>query len=402
MNWPLMQNNITRVDLTELRFFLGQASDPGGFGEVPVPRLTNGEQVRAFEEEFAAYIGTKYAVMVNSGASANVITMLALRHVYGPLKVAVPVICWVSDITSVMQAGHEPVFIDVDPFTMGMDWGDERLRDAQATFPTHCLGFSALPPADVLNKLPMVEDCCEALGAREVVGRNLANNKPVLGAKLGTFGLASNFSFYYAHHITTVEGGMICTSDRKFYELCRMLRGHGLLRESTDADFRAEVEQTWPDLDPQFIFVAAGYNMRPTEIQAVMGRSQMRRLDDNVAQRTANLDTFLGNLSPGNFTTAYAWEGASNYALPLILNRPDTLLLGRVLTLLRAEGVEYRRGTAGGGNQLRQPYLVEQYGSMHKEYPKAEHIHQYGLYIGNYPGLKDGQILDLCAKLNKL
>lgn len=369
-----MQNNVTREDLTDLRYFLGQTDSA-------IPRLTNGEQVRAFEEEFAAYIGTKYAIMVNSGAGANVITMAALAGLYGTGDVAVPVIGWVSDVTSVMQAGLKPHFVDVDPQTLGM----AQAGGCMAYFVTHCLGFRADLPSGLV-----IEDCCEALGAMHE------------GQRLGSLGLASNFSFYYAHHMTTVEGGMICTSDRAFAESCRMLRGHGMLRECTDADYRTKIEQTFPDLDPRFIFVMPGYNMRPTEIQAVLGRSQLGRLDANVSERSRNLRTFLDALDAERYRTNYRIEGSSNYALPLILQKKDPLLLGRVLGLLQAEGVEYRRGTAGGGNQLRQPYLRKIYGERHKEFPQAEHIHDFGLYIGNYPGLQDERIIGLCEKLNAL
>ena len=389
MNWPLMDNNITAQDLADLRYFLGQ--DGGGVsnrGPTPVPRLTNGEQVRAFEEEFAAYIGTKYACMVNSGASANVVSMAALAHIFGPGEVAVPTIAWVSDITAVMQAGHTPRFVDVDKETLGFDW-KAGLPDTQYWFPTHVLGFDGLPPINGPQRI-MVEDCCEATGGTHE------------GRKLGTFGLASNFSFYYAHHMTTVEGGMICTSDRTFYETCRMLRAHGLLRECSDPDYRQKIEQTFPDLDPQFIFMMPGYNMRPTEIQAVLGRSQLKRLPMNVMERSRHLRSFLGALDPGRYRTRYRIEGSSNYALPLVLQEKNPLLMGRVLGLLRAEGIEYRKGTAGGGNQLRQPFLRKLYGDLHTQYPQAEHISDYGLYIGNYPELNPDLIFDLCQKLNAL
>lgn len=379
MNWPLMRGNVMHDDkLALLEFLTGEH----------IPRLTNGAQVRAFEREFAAYVGTKYACMVNSGASANVISMAALAGVFGGGDVAVPTIAWVSDITAVLQAGLKPHFVDVDPFTLGFDWTKPWPASVTACFPTHVLGFNGLPGWNIT--VPMIEDCCESIGATHQ------------GKKLGTFGLASNFSFYYAHHMTTIEGGMICTDDRAFHESCRMLRGHGLLRECDDPDYRSKIAQTFPDLDPQFIFVMQGYNMRPTEIQAVIGRNQLKRLDANVSARSANLRTFLNALDPGKYRTRYRVEGSSNYALPLILQDKHPLLLGKVLGLLRAEGVEYRRGTAGGGNQLRQPYLRKIYGDLHKQFPQAEHISDYGLYIGNYPDLPADQIEALCLKLNAL
>ena len=390
MNWPLMQNNIIHADKLALMEFLA--------GE-HIPRFTNGDQVRAFEAEFAAYIGTKYACMVNSGASANLVSMAAIAHIFGPGEVAVPVITWVSDIAAVMQAGLVPRFVDTDPFTLGMDWKDAVGPLTRAIFPTHVLGFNGLP--ELIPEIPMIEDCCEALGAVTMeMGSGLEGVGPM--RKLGSIGLASNFSFYYAHHMTTVEGGMICTNDRAFHETCRMLRGHGLLRECDDAEYRLRFEQSFPDLDPQFIFMMPGYNVRPTELQAVLGRAQLPRLDANVAARSANLRTFLGALDPAKYRTRYRLEGSSNYALPLILQEKHPILMGQVLGLLQAEGVEYRKGTAGGGNQLRQPYLRKLYGNLHERFPQAEHIHDYGLYIGNFPDLKAETIEALCQKLNAL
>lgn len=388
MQWPLMHENILRQDLVAIVDFLGVHNYPDA--EQPIPKLTNGEQVRAFEEEFAAYIGTRYACMVSSGASANLISMAALAHIYGPGDVLVPTITWVSDVTAVMQAGLTPRFVDVNPATLGMDWAEvvSKCGKNVPIFATHVLGFNTLPV--VLPHPYLIEDCCEAIGA--TIGKR----------KLGTFGLASNFSFYYAHHLTTIEGGMICTSDRTFYETCRMLRGHGLLRECSDLDYRLKMEQSFPDLDPQFIFVLPGYNARPTELQAVLGRSQLKRLDANVAARSANLCMFLAALDPNKYRTRYRLEGSSSYAFPLILCEKDAFLLGRVLGCLQAEGVEYRRGTSGGGNQLRQPYLRKLYGDLHTQFPQAEHVHDFGLYIGNYPGLAVNQIEALCERLNTL
>lgn len=389
MNWPLMANNITGADLAEVRYFLGQAT-----GEIP--RLTNGARVREFEEKFAQYIGTKYACMVNSGASANLVTMAALRHLEAATKVLVPCITWVSDVTSIMQAGMEPVFADVNPRTLGIDW-DKCPSAVDAAFVTHCLGFNALPE-DWNEEVVLIEDCCEALGAE---GDGGSQSHP-LGKRLGSYGLASNFSFYYAHHMTTVEGGMICTDDPLFYDTCRMMRGHGLVRESQDEDYKREMAQTFVDLDPQFIFAMPAYNVRPTEIQAVFGLSQMERLNFNVRRRTENLDIFLQLLDASKYRTDYRLEGSSNYALPLVLHEKHPVMMGRVIGELMLNGVEFRRGTAGGGNQLRQPYLQKLYGGRHADYPEAEHIHNFGLYIGNFPDLEPARIDALCRKLNAL
>lgn len=391
LNWPLMENNIQQEDKSALGQFLGFHEDYPY--KVPVPRLTQGPQIESFEEEFSAWLGVKHSVMVNSGASANLITMAALRSLAGPGEVMVPCITWVSDIAAVLHAGLTPRFVDVNPRTFGMDRGQAVSLlngDTVGAFPTHCLGFDA-HASSWQYRVPLVEDCCEAMGA--------THN----GRKLGTFGLASNFSFYYGHHMTTIEGGMICTDNAEFYQACRMFRAHGLVREMTDATAKAKAAELSPDLDPEFIFCAPAWNCRSTEINAVLGRSQLKRFDEQNPNRTENLKRWLEALDASKFRIDYSVEGSSNFALPLVLNEKNPDLWQRIIRLLTEMGVEHRRGTAGGGNQLRQPYLKERFGEKyHEQFPNAEHIHEYGLYVGNYPTLESWKIEELCKALNAL
>lgn len=386
LDWPLMRNNITHDDCDDVCAFFG-----GYLGTQPVPQLTNGPQVRAFEEEFAAWLGVKYAVMVNSGASANLITMAAVAERESHPRVLVPCVTWISDIAAVLHAGVKPHFCDIRLDTLGIDW--ERAPEAGIAFPTHCLGFDADVPAWRYKNRVVIEDCCESLGAT----RN--------GKKLGTLGLASNFSFYYAHHMSTIEGGMVCTDDQALYEQLRRLRSHGLVREMDSPAARMATARTYPDLDPSFIFMEPAYNVRSTELNAVIGRSQLKRLDGNIAARSVNLVDFLAHLDKSKYRWVedYRFDGSSNYALPLILKEPDVALMDRVIHLLKASGVEYRRGTAGGGNQLRQPYAKKRWGvDFHKQFPNAEHVHLFGLYVGNFPDLEAWKIDALCEGLNAL
>jgi CDP-6-deoxy-D-xylo-4-hexulose-3-dehydrase len=388
LNWPLMQNNLTRADLDAVIALLQQED----------PKLTHGEHVLAFEEEWSRWLGVRYSVMVNSGASANLLTMTALRLLKGPGEVIVPTITWVSDIASVLQCGFTPVFVDIDPHTLGMDTRQVLQKlgpNTRAVFLTHVLGYNALTD-ELLDELeqrgiPLIEDVCESYGAT------------FKGRKLGTFGLMSNFSFYYAHHLTTIEGGMISTNSEELYEMLRMLRSHGMVREAHSRNWRHSYSRRHPDLNPDFIFAYPGYNVRPTEINAVIGRSQLRRLDANNEKRRENLRIFLENLDPQKYFTEFRTEGSCSYALTLVLREPDEALCANVMLTLRAHGVEFRRGTAGGGNQLRQPYLenVVPRGIWH-DYPEADHIHFYGFYVGNYPSLERQKIEQLCALLNSL
>ena len=196
---------------------------------------------------------------------------------------------------------------------------------------------------------------------------------------------------------------MVCTNNAEIYDTVRMLRSHGLVRELDSDSRKREYADQYPDLNPEFIFAHPGFNVRGTEINAVIGRAQLKRLDDNVRRRSENLLLFLQNLDPGLYHTDFASHGSSNYAFTLILKNPDAALCKRVMASLKTHGVEFRRGTSGGGNQVRQPYLRRLVGSeAHTNYPRADHVHFYGFYIGNYPTLERDKILRLCDLLNGL
>lgn len=389
MKFPLMRNNILREDLDAVIKHLQQDD----------PILTNGPQIRAFEEEWSKWLGVKYSVYLNSGASANLLTMavLKIRHPEGG-EVIVPTLTWISDISSVLQNGFTPVFVDIDRESLAMNPKQvlEKITDkTRAVFLTHVQGFDGLTDELISElekrKIPLIEDVCESHGA--------THN----GKKLGSIGLISNFSFYYAHHMSTIEGGMVCTNDPEIYQQVRMLRSHGMVREATDNDLKENYKKNNPELNPDFIFAYAAYNMRGTEIGGIMGRSQLKRLDKNVEIRTRNLRHFLSKLDANKYRTDFKMEGASNYAFNLILQKPDTSFAERLMAKMREAGIEFRRGSAGGGNQLRQPYLKGIIpDGYYKKFPEVEHIHFYGFYIGNFPDMKESEIDEICAILNSV
>ena len=387
MKFPLMRNNILREDLDAVIDHLRQED----------PILTNGPNVRAFESEWSKWLGVKYSVFVNSGASANLLTMalLKIRHPEGG-EVIVPPLAWVSDVASVLQNGFTPIFADIDPETLGMDPKEilKKLnKNTRAVFLTHVQGFDGLTD-ELVSELsrrgiPLIEDVCESHGA--------THN----GNKLGSIGWISNFSYYYAHHMSTIEGGMVCTNDPLVYEQARMLRSHGMVRESTDYEIKNSYITENPELNPDFIFAFPAYNMRNTEIGGILGRSQLKRLDTIVRRRTENLLHFFEKIDSKKFRTNFKIEGSSNYAFNVILTEPDNALAERLMIKMRSEGIEFRRGSAGGGSQIRQPYLkgiVPK--DHHLEYPETEHVHFYGFYIGNFPDLSFEEIDSLCSILN--
>lgn len=389
MRFPLMRNNILREDLDEVIEYLKQDD----------PILTQGANVRAFEEEWSKWLGVKHSVFVNSGASANLLTMaiLKIRHPDGG-EVITPPLAWVSDVASVLQNGFTPVFVDIDPQTLAMDSKKilAKITDkTRAVFLTHVQGFDGLTDellAELKRRnIPLIEDVCESHGATHH------------GKRVGSLGWISNFSFYYAHHMSTIEGGMICTDDPLVYQQVRMLRSHGMVRESTDPAMKTLYQVENPELNPDFIFAFPAYNVRNTEIGGILGRSQLKRLDHNVKRRTDNLLRFLRQIDGKHYRTHFKVEGSSNYAFNLILKYPDEVLVNRLMQKMRSEGIEFRRGSAGGGNQVRQPYLRGIVPDGHyREFPETEHVHFYGFYLGNFPDLKDAEVDEICEVLNSV
>lgn len=389
MKFPLMRNNILREDLDAVIRHLQQDD----------PILTSSANVRAFESAWSEWLGVRYSVFVNSGSSANLVSLAILRSRYPDGgEVIVPPLTWVSDVASVIQNGFTPVFVDIDPHSLAMDAAgvvaslNERTR---AVFLTHAQGFDGLED-DLISELerrdiPLIEDVCESHGARHG------------GSKVGTFGWLSNFSFYYAHHLSTIEGGMICTDDEEAYERARMFRSHGMVREAASEAVRSRFVAENPDLNPAFIFACPGYNLRNTEIGGILGLSQLRRLDEGIDRRNANLRRFLEQIDDKRYRTDFKLDGCSNYAFNLVLREPDDEFVARLMSAMGDAGVEFRRGSAGGGNQLRQPYLrgiVPE--NHHANFPEVEHVHFYGFYIGNFPDLRDEEVDEICAIVNSV
>lgn len=387
LNLPLMDNNITDEDLDVLIDFLKAR-----------PRLTQSENVKLLEEEWAEWLGVKYSIFVNSGSSANMMTLGALKHLYGIGEVIVPTLTWVSDIVSTISNGFKPVFVDIDPKNLCMAENEILKKitpETKAVFMTYVQGFNGLSD-NLLNELksrniPLLEDVCESHGAT------------FKDKKLGSYGLASNFSFYFAHHMSTIEGGMVCTDDEEFYQVLRMLRSHGMVREATDEKLRDKYSSDNPELNPDFIFALPACNYRNSEIGAVIGRNQLKRLDANNQKRQENFQLFLDNLDSDIYRTDFDLEGSCNYAFNLVLNKADAELSNKLEKVMDEEKIEFRRGSAGGGNQMRQPYLKDIVKKDDwKNYPEVEHIHFYGYYIGNFPSLQKDKILQLCKILNSI
>lgn len=389
--WQLINDSITQEDKTALIDHIN----------IDGVRFTQGSKVRQFEKEWSEWLGVKHSVFVNSGASANYIMVSILKEMKGYGEVIVPTLGWVSDISPVVNLGLKPVFVDVSLETFSTDI--EKIlplvnENTIGLTLVHCLGFNSISQQIIdLCKdkdIFLIEDCCEAHGAT------------YQEKKVGTLGDVSNFSFYFGHHMTTIEGGMVCTNDDEIYQYAKMFRSHGMTRldylqnDELGMNLQKKYESLYPDLNPLFTFAVPGYNMRNQELNAIIGSSQLPRLDYNIQRRIENLKTWVDNLDSEKFFTDYELEGNSNFALPLIILKEDRNRLLRVCDILKRNEVEYRIGTAGGGNQAKQPYL-KKYDFVAGFLPNSDYIHHYSLYIGNHPEIGKEKIIDLCHKLNK-
>ena len=383
-----MEDNIDREDVNSLVNFLNQT---------PIPKLTNGPKVVEFENAWGQWLGTKYNLMVNSGASANELTILALNELYEDGEVILPPLTWISDISSVIFSEFTPVFCDINLKNLSFDL--EKLKKlitpkTRAIFLTHVLGINGLTDELLTickeKNIHLIEDVCESHGTT------------FKGKKVGSYGFVSNFSFYFAHHMSTIEGGMICTDNERFYQICRALRSHGMIREMTNESMRNEIINQNPDLNKDFIFLRPSHNFRSTELNAVLGLSQLKKLDKNNNNRIENYNYFMSKLDSSKYITDLELEGQCNYAFTVILKDPSYATRLNVELRLKEAGIEFRRGMSGGGNQLRQPYIKKHFNINYDDFKVVDHVHNFSWYIGNYPGLQRDKIDTLLNVLNNV
>jgi len=386
--FPLMKNNITRSDLNKVIKYLKKKN----------PILTQHKNVEKFEKNWSKWLGVKYSVFVNSGSSANLLSIALLKIKYPKGgEIIVPPITWSSDISSVLHFNFTPVFVDINLNNLSMN--DDLIiskinKKTKAIFLSHIQGFNGLTKKllDIIKKkkIILIEDVCESHGAT------------FKKRKLGTYGWTSNFSFYYAHHMTTIEGGMISTNDKWAYNSLLMLRSHGMVREIKDLKARNSIIKNNKHLNPKFIFMYPAFNLRNNEIGGILGNSQLKSLNKNIIKRNNNFKFFLKNLNKHFFYTNFDLDGSSNYAFNLILKKKNPYKMLKICNSLKKNGIEFRKGSAGGGNQVIQPYIPS---FIRKKYFKklinANHVHNYGMYIGNYPDLKKNQIQMIVNIINR-
>ena len=354
------------------------------------PRLTKGELTVEYEKGWSDWIGTKHSTFVNSGSSANLL-MLATLMEAGDLEpgdsVVVPALSWATDLAPVMQLGLKPILCDCNLLDYSLDLTHfEQILATQkpkATILVSVLGLA--PNMKVIVSLCekydsiLLEDCCESLGT-EIEGR-----------KLGTFGAMSTFSTYFGHHISTIEGGMVCTSNDKYNKIMKSVRSHGWSRDWTEEE-QQEARKEWgvSDFDSLYTFFYAGLNIRATDLQAFLGLRQLKVLPSVCQKRSQNFSSYQSYIDPkhqvfhrGNYT--------SNFAFPIISENRD--LIAEKLT---EAGIECRPLISG--SMGRQPFYVKKYGVY--ALPKADKVKDCGMYLPNHHLLSEEDIIKICDIVN--
>jgi CDP-6-deoxy-D-xylo-4-hexulose-3-dehydrase len=331
-------------------------------------RVTMGEKVRAFEAAWAAYCGRRHGVMVNSGSSANLL-MLAAMVETGRLapgdEVLCPAVTWSTSLFPIAQTGLVPVLVDVDAGTLCADPASARAAAGprtRAILAVHLLGQPA--DIDAFDGLLVMEDACAAHGG---VYR---------GRRVGGLGVAATFSFFFSHHITTIEGGIVVCDDDDLADALRSQRAHGWVRERAD---RGRIAASCPEIDPRFLFWSAGYNVRPTEIQGAFGLAQLRRLPAWVERRRANHADWCSRLAGlvRVFPEAPGTEHAG-FAFPMLAETDRAPLMAA----LEARGIETR--PISGSNLARQPAFERLHARAPVALPVADAVHTHGLFVGNH------------------
>jgi CDP-6-deoxy-D-xylo-4-hexulose-3-dehydrase len=359
MWWPLMQSAITETDKQALINFISTSD-----------RYTCGPKVKEFEDAWSKWLGCQHSLFVTSGSAANLLLMAAVKELYkipNGSKVLVPACTWVTNVSPVFQVGLEPVFCDVDLDRYSFDMDALPEEDIRIVFITHLLGLNA-PVEKLKKKYPnaiFLEDICESHGVK-------APN----GMKRGSTGLGGTFSFYYGHHMTTIEGGMISTDSEDLYELMKIKRSHGMARLLSPPLYEEAIKK-YPNIDPKFLFLTDGYNFRNTELNAVLGIEQLKRLDENIEVRRKNFDCFIKLLDPEIFYLPYNDPGNSSFAFPFICKKPEER--EKLKSIFDELGVEHRPIVSG--NLLLHPFLDKWKDSV--SVPNATKLNDGGVYIGN-------------------
>ncbi len=349
--------------------------------------VTMGKKVSEFQRMFAQYIGVPYAIMVNSGSSANLLAMSILTNptLTNPVRpgdeVITPAVTWVTTVYPIINVGAVPVLVDVDLETFNISVAEIEKAitpKTRAIMPVHLVGnpcdMKGVMEIAKRHNLFVIEDACEATGAE------------IDGQKVGSFGDLATFSFFFSHHITTIEGGMVMTRNEELAELAKALRVFGWIRDLRDRD---RIAERYPEIDPRFLFVNTGYNLRPTEIQGAFGMHQIKKLDrfveirrDNARYWTEKLREFSDYLllydeRPG---TKHVWFG-----YPITVRPEAPFTRQELVTFLEGKGLETRPVFTGNIDEqpVMQLFNYRKVGDL----PNSRTIQRQSFFFANHQGI---------------
>jgi CDP-6-deoxy-D-xylo-4-hexulose-3-dehydrase len=368
LSWRLMDNAITFRQKLKLAYFVLTSN-----------KFTNGPKVCEFENVWSKWVGSKHSLFVSSGSTANYLLIAAIKEKYGLAdgdKVLVPACTWMTSVAPIFQNKLTPIFIDISLDNYCVDSEDllkvkEIHPDVKLVFTTHLLGFHSdiEKIREIFPDALIAEDSCEAHGVKDYLGNRMNPNS-----------LGATFSFYFGHHITTIEGGFISTNDSELYDLMRMKRSHGLAREASPKTYK-KYQELYPEIIPTFLFVTDGYNFRNDELSAVLGLEQIKNLDKFINIRNENYKNYyeLIKNSPDLFYVPICENTMSSFTLPFVCKNKNVYNL--LIENFKKHNIEYRPLVAG--NLLRQPFLKNYKFDYEKEIFNADIIHELGLYIGN-------------------
>jgi CDP-4-dehydro-6-deoxyglucose reductase, E1 len=349
--------------------------------------FTMGEEVQAFEKAFATYMGSQYAVMVNSGSSANLLMISALRYRKdGPgLKpgdeVIVPAVSWSTTYYPLYQYGLKLVFVDIDPNTLNMDVTALKAAirpETKAILAVNLLGnpneFNALHAICKEHNLLLLEDNCESMGAC------------FEGKQAGTFGVMGTFSSFFSHHISTMEGGLIVTDDEELYHILLCIRSHGWTRH-LPAQNRVSGTKSDDPFEEAFKFVLPGYNVRPLELEGAIGREQLKKLPGFIEARRKNAVVFRELFQDHPLLRIQQETGESSWFGFSFLLTPEAIAKGitrqQVVSLLREHKIEVRPIVTG--NFAKNPVLEHFDYRIQGDLFHATWLDAHGLFVGNHP-----------------
>tara|TARA_R110001592_G_scaffold188358_4_gene433528 strand:+ start:3751 stop:4914 length:1164 start_codon:yes stop_codon:yes gene_type:complete len=380
-NIPLTRDTIDYDDLKHISDWI-----------LSVPRLTKGNVTIEFEKKWAEWTGTKYSIMVNSGSSANLLALYAAK-VAGKFKnnkIIVPALSWATTVTPLFQLGFEPILCETDKNNLGVCTKhlEELINEHEPAglILVHVLGF----PCDMktINRLckdsntVVIEDSCETVGSK--IGTQ----------KTGTFGLCSTFSLYFGHHVSTIEGGMICTDDEEIRDMLLMLRSHGWDRDlSKDKQTSLRKKYNVSDFHALYTFYVPAFNVRSTDLQAKIGLRQIEKLDQIVEKRNKNYLQYQSEIKNDFWMPKPASENyISSLAYPVI-----TPSRKKVVEALIENGIETRPLVCGSIGL--QPFWIERYGEQHFDF--ADQVHDFGLYVPNNHEMSEDEISFVAETINK-